>query len=105
MRKAATYAIGDWYVYVLRCADGSFYTGSTTDIERRIAQHNGEMAGGARYTRARQPVERVHCERYSSRSAACKREAYIKSLQRKEKEHLISRCSKEQTQLTRQCTR
>ncbi|MEM7206302.1 MAG: GIY-YIG nuclease family protein [Pseudomonadota bacterium] len=78
-----------WYVYVVRCADGSLYTGSTTDIDRRIAQHNGEIGGGARYTRARQPVVRVYSEYCDSRSAALKREAQIKSLRRKEKEHLI----------------
>ncbi|MFB6220828.1 MAG: GIY-YIG nuclease family protein, partial [Halolamina sp.] len=60
------------YVYVLACADGTFYTGYTTDVERRVAEHNaGE---GAKYTRGRTPVEAVHVEEFETRSAAMARE-------------------------------
>lgn len=78
---------GGHYVYVLECADGSFYTGYTTDVERRVAEHNaGE---GAKYTRGRTPVELVHTEGFESRSAAMKREHEIKTLSRGEKERLV----------------
>ena len=79
----------DWsqFVYVLECADGSFYTGYTTDVERRVAEHNaGE---GAKYTRGRTPVELVHTEGFESRSAAMKREHEIKSFPRGKKERLV----------------
>ena len=79
----------DWsqFVYVLECADGSFYTGYTRDVERRVAEHNaGE---GAKYTRGRTPVELVHTEGFESRSAAMKREHEIKTLSRGEKERLV----------------
>ncbi len=76
-----------WAVYVLRCADGSLYTGATTDVARRLAQH---LAGrGARYTRARLPVALVHAERARDRSAALRREAAIKRLPRSGKLALI----------------
>ncbi len=75
------------YVYVLECADGTYYTGYTTDVERRVAEHNaGE---GAKYTRGRTPVEVVHTEAFPDRSTAMQREHEIKSLQRAEKEALI----------------
>ena len=78
---------GDHYVYVVACADGSLYAGYTTDVQRRVAQHNaGE---GAKYTRGRTPVELRHVERFGSRSAALSREAEIKSLSRGRKEALI----------------
>jgi putative endonuclease len=79
--------MGGHHVYVLACADGTFYTGYTTDVERRVAEHNaGE---GARYTRGRTPVECRHVERYESRSAAMAREHEIKTLSREEKAALI----------------
>ena len=74
-------------VYVVECADGSFYTGYTTDVQRRVAEHNaGE---GAKYTRGRTPVELRHVERFDSQSAAMSREYEIKQLTRTEKERLI----------------
>jgi putative endonuclease len=75
------------YVYVLECSDGSLYTGYTTDPERRVAEHND--GDGAKYTRARTPVELVHVERFESRSAAMAREHAIKQLSRAEKESLV----------------
>lgn len=75
-----------WMVYMLRCADGSLYTGITTDIQRRLAEHNGdEAAPGARYTRARRPVTLAYVEAADSRSAAARREAAIKRLDRTHK--------------------
>jgi putative endonuclease len=75
-------------VYVLRCDDGSLYTGYTTDVERRLAEHRaGE---GARYTRGRGPLELVHVERFGSRSAAMTREHEIKQLSKAEKERLVA---------------
>lgn len=75
------------YVYVLECADGSLYTGYTTDLERRIGEHNDGT--GAKYTRGRTPVELVYTERFESRSAAMSREYAIKHLSRAEKEALV----------------
>lgn len=82
--------MSQWYVYILCCADSSLYTGVTTDPQRRLREHNGELKGGARYTRVRQPVELVYQESQPDRSAACKREAEIKKLSRAAKKKLIS---------------
>jgi len=75
-------------VYVLECADGSLYTGYTTDVERRVAEH--DAGEGAKYTRGRTPVELRHVERFDSRSAALSREHEVKSLSRAEKEQLVA---------------
>jgi putative endonuclease len=69
-----------WFVYIVRCADHTLYTGITTDVERRLAEHNAGT--GARYTRARLPVELIHAEPAADRSAASRREAAIKQLTR-----------------------
>lgn len=74
-----------WYVYLLRCADGSLYTGVATDLERRVRQHNGELVGGAAYTRPRRPVELVWSENCADRSVAQQREAAIRRLPRRDK--------------------
>lgn len=73
-----------WYVYMLRCADGSLYTGIATDVARRLNEHNGSKKA-ARYTRSRQPVVLVYTEAAESRSAALVREAALKKLSRREK--------------------
>lgn len=79
------------YVYILRCADGTYYTGYTTDVERRVTEHNaGE---GAKYTRGRGPVKLVHVETFASQSAALQREHAIKQLRRPAKEQLIHTAS------------
>ena len=78
-----------WYVYILRCQDDSLYTGVCTDLERRVQEHNQCNKKGARYTRARRPVRMVYQEDCENRSEACKREAAIKKLQRKQKLLLI----------------
>jgi putative endonuclease len=75
------------YVYVLECADGSLYTGYTTDVERRVREH--DAGTGAKYTRGRTPVELVHSESFDSQSAAMSREYEIKQLSRAEKERLV----------------
>jgi putative endonuclease len=80
----------EYAVYIVRCADGSLYTGITTDVVRRIAEHNGERAHGAKATRTRRPVTLVYEEKYSTRSEASKREYEIKSLTRTKKLKLIS---------------
>lgn len=79
-----------WFVYMMRCADSSLYTGITTDLDRRISEHNG-MKKGARYTRSRQPVYLVYQECVTTRSVASQREHAIKQLKKVEKEHLV-RC-------------
>jgi putative endonuclease len=76
-----------WFVYVVRCRDGSLYTGISTDVDARVARHNA--GAGARYTRARRPVALLYVERKRSRSTALRREAAIKSLSRGEKLLLI----------------
>lgn len=77
-----------WAVYLLHCADGTLYTGITTDLCRRVAQHNGEQAGGARYTRARRPVVLVWSEPCANRSAAARAEYRVRSLPRPAKARL-----------------
>lgn len=76
-----------WTVYILRCADGSLYTGITTDLAHRIKTH--ETGKGARYTRGRGPFQLVHQEFYKNRAQASKREVAIKSLSRTKKLELI----------------
>ena len=76
------------YVYIVRCSDGSLYTGWTTDVERRIKLHN--QGRGAKFTRGRGPVRLVHLESFTNKSDALKREAAIKKLTRVKKEQLIA---------------
>lgn len=77
-----------WYVYLLRCADGTLYAGCTTDPRRRLQQHNAGR--GAKYTRARRPVSLVYVEQAEDHSQALRREASLKRLSRKEKLALIA---------------
>ncbi len=79
---------GGWYVYILRCADGTLYTGVTTDPARRLREHNAGGKLGARYTRARRPVALIHQEPAASRAEACRREAAIKRMNREAKHAL-----------------
>ena len=76
-----------WYVYMLHCGDGSLYTGSTTDVARRLREH--QNGTGAKYTRARPPVTLAYTEETPDRSAAQRREAAIKKLPRRQKLELI----------------
>ncbi len=76
-----------WYVYLLRCSDGTYYTGVTTDVTRRVREHNGEAGGraGAKYTKARRPVRLVYQETAENRSAAQMREHVLRTMSREEK--------------------
>jgi len=76
-----------WYVYMLRCVDGSLYTGYTNDVAHRLSVHNSGK--GAKYTKSRLPVQLVYQECYEDRSDALKRECAIKKLTKKQKELLI----------------
>ena len=77
-----------WHIYILRCRDGSLYAGITTDLQRRVHEHN-HTSQGARYTRARRPVELAYSEEVDSRSAACRREWEIRQLKSTQKTQLI----------------
>ena len=83
------------FIYILKCADGTLYTGYTTDVKKRVAEHNGDgdtvsdRSSGARYTRSRRPVKLVYKESYATRSEAMQREYAIKQLNRTEKMKLL----------------
>ncbi len=77
-----------WFVYMVRCHDGSVYTGITTDVQKRLGQHNA--GSGAKYTRTRGPVAVAHQEAATNESAARKREAEIKRWTKKEKETFLA---------------
>lgn len=76
-----------WYLYILRCGDGSLYTGIAVDVEKRFAAH--QTGKGAKYTRGRGPLQIVYRERCEDHSQALKRELAVKALPREEKEKLI----------------
>ncbi|MCH1510416.1 MAG: GIY-YIG nuclease family protein [Akkermansiaceae bacterium] len=78
-----------WFVYVIRCGDLSLYTGITTDVNRRFAEHESQGAKAAKYLRGRLPLTLVYQQEIGSRSEASKVELRIKSLSRKEKLELI----------------
>ncbi len=77
-----------WYLYLLRCGDGTLYTGITTDVEKRLEAHRSGK--GAKYTRGRTPLELVYQEECGSHSDALKRELSVKKLSRREKERLAA---------------
>ncbi|MDP8298605.1 MAG: GIY-YIG nuclease family protein [Candidatus Tantalella remota] len=77
-----------WYLYILRCSDDTLYTGITTDIARRIDEHNTSKKGSA-CVRGRRPVKLAYSETFPDRSSALKREAEIKTLPKKDKEALV----------------
>ena len=74
------------YVYMVECADGTYYTGWTVDVERRVKTHNAGR--GAKYTRARRPVRLIYVEEHETKAEALRREAALKKLPRREKESL-----------------
>lgn len=76
-----------WYLYILRCGDGTLYTGITTDVQARFEAH--QCGKGAKYTRGRGPLELVYQEECGSHSQALKRELAIKALSRDDKQKLI----------------
>jgi predicted GIY-YIG superfamily endonuclease len=99
-RKVKKKPPGDlWFVYILRCADDSHYTGIAKDVARRWQQHNAGTA--SRYTRSRSPVVVVWKEAHRSRSLALKREAAIKSLTRRKKVALIESVDTNQPKRTK----
>jgi len=78
-----------WYVYIVRCADDTLYTGIAKDVERRVHEHNHSDLLGAKYTRGRRPVRLVFHEVCVNRSAAAKREHELKRLSKQEKKSLL----------------
>lgn len=79
-----------WFTYLLECADGTLYCGVTTDLTKRLRQHNGELVGGAKYTAVRRPVVLRASWSQDNRSEACKFESQVKGLTRAQKLSLIS---------------
>ena len=77
-----------YYLYILKCSDDTLYTGITTDVKRRVIEHNSSKLG-AKYTQARRPVDLVYSKKYSTRSLASKEESRVKRLSRKEKLGMI----------------
>ena len=82
-----------WLIYILECIDGSLYCGITNNLEKRLKQHNGEIKGGAKYTRSHWPCKLVYKEKSASRSEASQREIVIKKMSRDEKQALINLAS------------
>lgn len=80
--------INNWYVYIIQCYDGKFYTGITTDLNRRIREHNSGKSRSARFVRTRRPVVLIYSEEYKTRKCALAREREIKKLTRREKKNL-----------------
>ena len=80
----------NWLIYLLECGNDSFYCGITNNLERRLKQHNGEIKGGAKYTRSHLPCKLVYKEKAASRSEASQREAIIKKMSKDDKQALIN---------------
>ena len=80
-----------WYVYMLRCSDNTLYTGITTDLERRVEEHNTDNKKGAKYTKVRRPVKLVYKKHCKDRSAAAVAEAALRKLTKAEKESLAAK--------------
>jgi len=81
-----------WYLYILRCGDGSLYTGVTTDVARRLEEHRSGR--GAKYTRGRGPLELVYSETCTGHSEALRREMAVKALSKEQKLRLIAQMHK-----------
>jgi putative endonuclease len=79
----------NWFVYLLECSDGTYYTGITTDLHRRITEHNNDDKRGASYTKGRRPVKLVWYEAQNNRSLATKQEKIIRRQTREKKQELI----------------
>jgi predicted GIY-YIG superfamily endonuclease len=82
-----------WFTYIAECADGTYYAGIATDVDRRMAEHNSGT--GAKYTRSRTPVTCVWYEEHPDRSSASKRECEIKAMSRARKERLVAEGEKQ----------
>lgn len=81
--------IMEWYLYMIRCGDGSFYTGITTDVDRRLSDHRSNSGKGARYLRGRNPMTLVFQKKLGNKSLALIVENKVKKLSKKRKEQLI----------------
>jgi putative endonuclease len=81
----------NWYLYIVECSDGSLYTGITTDLVRRIKEHNNDNAKGAKSLRGKRPVKLVYHEEYKTKSEVSKRESAIKKWDRSYKLKLIEK--------------
>ena len=79
----------NYYFYILRCSDNSLYCGITTDLDRRVTEHNSRTFKGAKYTRAKGPVKLVYHEDFEDMSTALRREAEVKKWKNAQKEELI----------------
>ena len=90
-----------WYLYILRCGDDTLYTGITTDVQRRLADHRAGK--GAKYTRGRTPLELVYEEKCGTHSGALKREIVVKSMPKKEKMELAWRWIEERWPICGDC--
>ena len=77
-----------WYVYIVECSDGTFYTGYTNDVDKRVSTHN--KGRGAKYTRTRRPVTLVYCVSYPTKSLAMSGEYYVKQMSRQSKLFMIA---------------
>jgi len=83
-----------WYVYILKCSDRTLYAGITTDLKRRVIEHNNSPLG-AKYTRGRRPVKLVYSRKFKNKSLASKEESRIKKLSRQEKLRLVKKSDAE----------
>jgi len=85
-----------WFVYIVQCSDKTLYTGVTTDVARRVGEHNGEKSSlkGAKYTKMRRPVILVYQEQVQGRGEAQRREASLRQLSRPQKQAMIKECGK-----------
>ena len=81
--------MADWHLYLVRCHDGSLYTGITTDVARRFAEHQDNNGGGAKYLRGRGPLKLVFQKKVGSRSLALSAESKVKKLSKARKEELV----------------
>ena len=81
--------MSDWYLYLIRCHDGTLYTGISTDVDRRFAQHQGKGDAGSKYLKGRGPLSLVFKEKLGSRSLALKAEHRVKKMTKARKEKLI----------------
>ena len=81
--------MSDWYLYLIRCRDSTLYTGISTDVDRRLAQHQGEGSTGSRYLKGRGPLNLVFKEKVGSKSLALKLEHRVKKMSKARKEKLI----------------
>lgn len=79
-----------YFFYIVRCADNSLYCGSTTDVIRRVNEHNSDSSKAAKYTRAKRPVILVHTEKYNNKHEAMKREWEVKQWKKSKKEALVA---------------